>query len=516
MANFMRGFSKGLADGQRLGELWNDARMKDELRAANGLKSTSVEQYNPEQAAQLQDEAEKAGGTWDESQQAYKMPDGSIVAPTKTPTYSNGAYHTADGGTVAPAKRFSLGNQTQDTEFTTDQLAEARLGAKADIYSNYGKEDLAEQMRANALDRSVKTQQIKLGNLQYSEAQTKADQAKHVNALLKLKQSEATMSPEEFMGKLVDLTDPMHKDGITNGFEPQEDGTYKVTQMHGNKIIGSKIVTSDEAFHAALKYASPEWYENMTKKEEEKARDKQAQENWKTTRDDGRNDRTQDVNYRNTQAADQKEQQGIDNGMKRALNSAQVSYYNAGASGRLNGASLNDAQQYALDQQKVYDKKVNAIQDRVDKGEITQAQGDKLMTSANRRLGFNPSADKPAKPWTTTDATNVEALLSQSPDWATISEATRQERRAAERAAYTGEPIPKRVSTVDAADGDRKQKDKDKKTTSSKPTGRALFTSDAAYAEAQKAQAEKAKRGLRIRKMIDDDRQDAPQTPYGY
>ena len=159
MANFMRGFAKGVETGQRLGDMWNDASMKRELKAANGISQDQISQYTPEQAAALQDDAEKAGGVWDEQEQAYKMPTGGLQKPTNTPTFENGAYQR-DGQTIAPAQRFSLGRQVQDTAFTPDQIADEKLNTKADIYSNYGKEDLAEQMRGNALTRKHQGFQI--------------------------------------------------------------------------------------------------------------------------------------------------------------------------------------------------------------------------------------------------------------------------------------------------------------------------------------------------------------------
>ncbi len=161
MGGFLRGFSQGITDGQKLGEIWNNGAMQRQIKDANGTTQTQDPQYSQDQVAQLRDPAEASGGVWDESTQHYKMPNGDFVAPTTTPTYSDGHYQTADGTVVAPKNRFSLGNRTQDTAFTAEDIATEKLNRKADIYSSYGKEDLAEQMRGNALARGLQQRQLK-------------------------------------------------------------------------------------------------------------------------------------------------------------------------------------------------------------------------------------------------------------------------------------------------------------------------------------------------------------------
>jgi hypothetical protein len=56
---------------------------------------------------------------------------------------------------------YSMGGLTQEKPFSADDIAQARIDSKADIYSNYGREELAEQMKSNSLARKASSLQIK-------------------------------------------------------------------------------------------------------------------------------------------------------------------------------------------------------------------------------------------------------------------------------------------------------------------------------------------------------------------
>ena len=163
MANFMRGFAKGLESGQKLGEAWNTATMKRELKEANAADQSTTTAYTPEQIAALNESyGPKDGETWNAEMGGYQDANGGLRTVTAPTVDDKGTYtDSSTGATTASKSQYQLGNKTQDAAFTADDIAAHKLGLKADIYSNYGHEEMADNMRANALTRKMSGLQIK-------------------------------------------------------------------------------------------------------------------------------------------------------------------------------------------------------------------------------------------------------------------------------------------------------------------------------------------------------------------
>jgi hypothetical protein len=261
----MTELADGIELGSKLGMAYRNSSMQSELKDANKVDQSTGNEYTPEQIQSLNDTyGPKAGETWNADMGAYEDASGGLRGVTGPSVSDKGVYtDDATGVTTAPRTQYRLGDRTQDTAFTADDIAQHKLGLKADIYSNYGKEDMAESMRNNASSRAAQAQQIKLGQVQLEDANLKLGYAQNEAKLFKIRHDLSTgkITEDEAMTALVDATDPMHKDGITHGFKKLGDGTYEVTQMKNNNVVGSQQgVTFDSAFGEALKYANPQNY----------------------------------------------------------------------------------------------------------------------------------------------------------------------------------------------------------------------------------------------------------------
>lgn len=161
MANrFWEKFNQGLETGNKIWEADAKRRMQADIAAANKM--------SPEmQSVGLQ------------APQAGQVPTGYEEYIQARP---EGGFAPVVGEGIAPeqleqrrviAERFSaptafqgvrnsytLGDTSRETEFTPDDVAQARMQRKAQIYSDYGREDLAEQMQTNALARKASSLQI--------------------------------------------------------------------------------------------------------------------------------------------------------------------------------------------------------------------------------------------------------------------------------------------------------------------------------------------------------------------
>lgn len=279
--NFWDSFYQGWEQGDKIDKRTQGLRQQAEFKKIAAEDQAVDTQYNPDD---FMDEAEKAGGTWDAESQSYKLPDGSMQAPTNTPTYDEAtkSYQSAQGESLKPKTQYSLGGKTQDVSFTPDEIQDYRNNKYADVYAANGDMDKAMGVRASA-------QSMKLGKLQYEQAAMQAEQAKNVNAIMKAAQGVASgkRTEEEGLSDLVNITDPMNKDGITHGYRAIGNGLYAVTEMKDNKIIGTEELNYDQILRRALKYASPDQYNNAVN-QENKDRDYLT----------GRDDRKADDSYR--------------------------------------------------------------------------------------------------------------------------------------------------------------------------------------------------------------------------
>lgn len=163
MANrFAEKFQQGLTMGQGLMDTYEKAKMRKELREANALQQE-------QQQLGLNPPTEGAVPTGYEDYIARDTQTGAFrpVANIETnpEEYARQGVmaerFNAPNAFAGQKTSYSLGGVTRDTAFSPEEVATARMERKADIYSNYGREDLAEQMRSNALARQSAALQIK-------------------------------------------------------------------------------------------------------------------------------------------------------------------------------------------------------------------------------------------------------------------------------------------------------------------------------------------------------------------
>lgn len=130
-SGFASGLGQGMATGKMLMDIYNENKQKRDLEEAGALDQQVVETgLTDEQKAQVQANRE------------MKLEDGS--AAFQVEDTANGVRMRAAGNpdgewaTIAGGKQYKLGNQTQDTEFTKEQIARARNDAIADAYTKNG------------------------------------------------------------------------------------------------------------------------------------------------------------------------------------------------------------------------------------------------------------------------------------------------------------------------------------------------------------------------------------------
>jgi hypothetical protein len=163
MANqFANKFQQGLSIGQGLMDAYEKAQMRKELKAANALQ---------QEQQTLGVNAPEAGAvpagyegylTRDTQTGAFRP---VANAETNPEDYAQQGVmaerFNAPGAFAGQKTSYSLGDVTRETPFSPEDITTAKMERKADIYSNYGHEDLAEQMRTNALARKSAALQIK-------------------------------------------------------------------------------------------------------------------------------------------------------------------------------------------------------------------------------------------------------------------------------------------------------------------------------------------------------------------
>jgi hypothetical protein len=418
---FWDSFYQGWEAGDKMGERFRSLAQRRDLGRAGKIDQETSEQYSPEQIAGLQDQAEQAGGQWSEQDQAYKMPDGGLQAPTNTPTWENGAYQTGQGQMVRPTKTYSLGGETRNSAYTPEEVRMVRANKIADVYDSYGDPEKANTLRAQA-------DQLRLGKVQYENAARQADEAKNVNALMKLQQKKDTMTAPEFMNELVRITDPMNKDGITHGFKELDNGLFEVTEMVDNKVIGSKVVSPELAFKRALKYASPTMYQQITGEEvverdftfkQNRAAVQDHQWNQKFKQDGDQFDSTQSLQVA---LANQREALAYDELASRE--SLQRDAINE----RREPPQMNDLQRYQLDQIKQFDADKSAILSELDSGKITEQEANRRINRLGRKFGGGGLSEKPAISIKDQQAIMEEVVgeVSQNPQFKSLDEASKR------------------------------------------------------------------------------------------
>jgi hypothetical protein len=259
--NFWDSFYRSWEQGDRIYDRMRDLQQRKGLSDAAKIDQQDNSQYD---ASEFMDDAEKQGGVWDAENQTFKLPDGTSVAPTNTPTWdeSTKSYQNGMGQPLKPKQSFTLGNETRTTRFSPDEVAAYKTDRYADVYERFGNPEKATSLRAQS-------QQMKLGKVQYEQAALQAKQAKNIDKIMKIQQQVASgkLSEEEGVSALVDATDTMNDDGITHGYTAVGDGNYAISEMRNNKHVGSRTANFDEIVRESLKYASPQMFAQMTQQE---------------------------------------------------------------------------------------------------------------------------------------------------------------------------------------------------------------------------------------------------------
>lgn len=319
MANFGRSFAQGLNSGMALGEKWRERQMQNELKDANASDQQTDSSYTPEQIAALNESyGPKEGETWNAEMGGYQNADGglrSVIGPTVS---NKGVYSdNATGETTAPKTSYQLGNKTQDTAFTPDDIATHKLGLKADIYSNYGKEDQAEQMRSNALNRQVVGYQI-------ADAKEKQEYTNEFKAFSKKSgeihaaigsavseyQSTVADDPLGATRKLASVYNKFVPDGKNVSVDDNgqfhiagDDGSVSSTthNVFNPQVQAGLTKELQGAVDAHLDSAMPlrnmdDWRAKRMLQNDEK-KTKQDQSNWKSTFDAGRDDQKATIKH---------------------------------------------------------------------------------------------------------------------------------------------------------------------------------------------------------------------------
>ncbi len=306
-------------------------KLKQELRQASEQPVEKTQAYTPDQVAKLTDDAEKAGGVWSESDQAYKMPDGGLRLPTNTPTWENGAYKTADGQSVSPAAQYKFGAETRNTEFTPEEIKGLRMQSRADIYRKYGRDTEADQLESAGLQRKAAQLQINKSELdakreteweKYTETAGKlssqfAEVDKQVEKMLK---AGDTIGAARLIAQFRTDTIPdgraiiINQDGVLTGID--NDGT---TKQSDKNAYNPNVVA---AMRADLKGSVSDYLRTMRPsmgfdKDRMISRDEAQDAQWNRTYEAGRSDRAEDNTYRNSQLRAQIEQWGAQNGIER-------------------------------------------------------------------------------------------------------------------------------------------------------------------------------------------------------
>lgn len=162
MANrFFEKFNQGLETGTKIWEADAKRRMQQELMEANKMapeeRTLGLTAPQPGQVPVGYEnfiQARPEGGfmpTAGEGLTPEQMQQRQVIAERfSAPTAFEGARTS-----------YSLGGVTRDTAFTPEEVAQAKVQRKADIYSSAGREDLADQLQTNALARQASSLNIK-------------------------------------------------------------------------------------------------------------------------------------------------------------------------------------------------------------------------------------------------------------------------------------------------------------------------------------------------------------------
>lgn len=314
-----------------------DYDLREELKGINSKGVDKTQIYSSDQIAELTDSAEKAGGKWNEQAQAYQMPDGSMQAPTNVPTWENGAYKQ-NGAAVTPKTQYSFdGGAARDTDYSADELKGLRMQSRADVYRNYGKDLEADQLEAAGLQRRASMQTLAKGDLEAEREKKWESYTTEASSLYgkyseidkqaeKLIKAGDTIGAARLLAQFRTDTIPdgraviINQDGVLTGVD--NDGTTRQSDKnaYNPNVVASMRSDLKGSIDEYLKAKRPSMgFAN----DRLMSRDAVEDNRWTTTRNDGRQDRFEDVTDRRALRTDQKEQWGAENNLKgKALDQA--------------------------------------------------------------------------------------------------------------------------------------------------------------------------------------------------
>lgn len=271
---FWDSFYQGWEQGDKIGERNRGLRQQAEFKKIAGEDQVDSSQYNPED---FTDDAEKASGTWSEADQAFKLPNGGLQAPTNTPTWdaATNSYQGAQGQSLKPKAQFTLGGQTQSERFTPDQVQDHRNNRYADVYAANGDMDKAMGVRASA-------QSMKLGKVQLEQAEMVAKEVKYEKDLRKIIGDRAMgkITDQEAINLAINISDKAGDPAQTFGYKDLGDGQYDVGMLKDNRFVGSETLNVDQILQKAYENATPTLRAQATKaKQEQEIADRNFNEN---------------------------------------------------------------------------------------------------------------------------------------------------------------------------------------------------------------------------------------------
>lgn len=233
MASFGSGFAAGLNSGMSMGKMlmdtYNENKQKRDLEEAGALDQQVVETgLSDEQKAQVQANRE------------MKLEDGS--AAFEVEDTANGVRMRAAGNpdaewaTIAGGKQYKLGNKTQDTEFSKEEISRARSDAIADVYTKNG-----DPMRG----------------LQYKQAARETRQADNEEKILDFMRNSSNMDDDTFYSGLSKMATNHGNDGLSFGYTKGPNGENMIGMVGQDGKLVLQPATRDLAVSKLLQYVSP-------------------------------------------------------------------------------------------------------------------------------------------------------------------------------------------------------------------------------------------------------------------
>lgn len=453
MANrFAEKFQAGFGIGQGLADAYERARLREELKAANALA--------PEQQT-LGLNAPNAGAvptgyedyiTVDTQTGKYvPIADANVNPELRAQQGIMAERFNAPTAFAGERTTYSLGGLSQEKPFTSDQIAQARMERKADIYSNYGKEDVAEQLRTNALARKASSLQIKKLQNEVDDADAFRSDLKSATTMLSSAASVATQAKQllqsgdregaarlmaEWRTKNVpdDKQIRVNENGLLEG---SRDGGKTWVQASADKgnvynpnvvetMLGDISASADEHLNRIMfKHAkSPEALSAMIESTKKLAMQSEtiaeSKRQFGLTYAQKGDELSVTREYYKSKIANDKEELRL----KGLLIPSEIEK-NLGVGAHYRTA--NALQDYQLTNLKNFDTEKNAIIKDLDAGKISQDEAQRRLNISGMKFGGKLTETKPL---TSTALKDIEEIAANRyTDWAKMPEAKKEEVR---------------------------------------------------------------------------------------